>query len=97
MSQITVPGDELEEASQALARMLTFVESGRDSDRFGGDITEMFGPGRVADAARGFDRRWDDGRFQLTRQTKDIRDSIDQILEGFARVDQDSASALDAQ
>ncbi|WP_033341142.1 hypothetical protein [Catenuloplanes japonicus] len=93
MAEIVVPGAALEDASTALSEMLTFV----DSDRIPGDIEAAFGSDVVGDAARDFDRRWGDGRFQLKRQGEDIRESIEQIRTAFQQIDEDAVASLEAR
>ncbi|MDP9792708.1 hypothetical protein J2S43_001220 [Catenuloplanes nepalensis] len=93
MAEIVVPGTALEEASAALSEMLTFV----DSDRIPGDILTAFGSDAIGEAARDFDGRWGDGRFQLKRQGEDIRESIEQIRSGFQKIDDDAAASLEAK
>lgn len=90
MVDIRIPGEELEAAHAAMGDVISFV----DSERIPGDLESMLGPGLLADAARRFDSRWGDGRFQLKKQCTEIRKAIDQVLQGFGETDESSAAAL---
>lgn len=47
------------------------------------------------DAGDNFDRKWNDGRTQLKRNSKDLRDACEAIVKAFADADNQQASALD--
>jgi len=91
MADISIPGTELEAAHAAMVRVVSFI----DSERIPGDLDSMLGPGPLAGAARQFDSRWGDGRFQLKKQCTEIRKAIDQVLQGFGETDANSAAALE--
>lgn len=91
MADISIPGEELAAAHAAMGDVITFI----DSERIPGDLETMLGPGLLADAARSFDSRWDDGRFQLKKQCIEIRKAIDQVQQGFNDTDASSSAALE--
>ncbi|WP_055526242.1 hypothetical protein [Streptomyces graminilatus] len=89
MARIEIPGTELEE----VRRTLGFVMDNIDIDSADIDFDRALGRPLV-DAARNFENRWSDGRIQIQRQAKVIRDGADDMVQQFTRTDNDAAANL---
>lgn len=90
MSDIFVPGDALDEVSRSLALVLDNI----DTTAGGVDLNAVLGYPLI-DAANNFEGRWADGRTQLKRQCKEIRDAVDQIRTVMQDTDDKAAASLD--
>ena len=88
---VNIPGDELKQAQE----MLTFVHDFIDIGHHTFDFDAAFGRGRLRGSAQHFEDKWEDGRFQLKRQIKGIRDAVGSILDSFEKTDQDAVQNLD--
>ncbi|QIQ06459.1 hypothetical protein [Streptomyces liangshanensis] len=89
MADIFIPGDELDDARQALSFVLDHIDI--QANEF--DFPAMFGPG-LRNAAQNFDDKWNDGRERLQKQVKEIKKAMDSIADEFAKTDNDAASNL---
>ncbi|MEU4172817.1 hypothetical protein AB0F46_38785 [Streptomyces sp. NPDC026665] len=90
-TDINIPGDELREAQN----MLGFVHDLIDIDRHTFDFDAAFGRDLSRGAARHFEKKWDDGKKQLKRQVKGVREAIGSILDSFEQTDRDAVANLD--
>ncbi|MFF3752467.1 hypothetical protein ACFYYH_18735 [Streptomyces sp. NPDC002018] len=90
MADIFVPGDELDDARQALG----FVQDHIDIGHHTFDFDKAFGPELSRGSAQNFENKWDDGKKQLIKQVKGIKEAMDQIMDSFTKTDQDAASNL---
>ncbi|MCM4078626.1 hypothetical protein [Paractinoplanes hotanensis] len=86
---IVVPGDDLQQAADAMRRVLQHINLKPSR----ADFTRVVGP-PVRDAADHFDDRWDAGRKQLRQECDDIVEAIDMILNAFTSVDNQSGDSL---
>ncbi|MEQ8148281.1 hypothetical protein [Streptomyces sp. OP7] len=90
-TDVNIPGDELREAQD----MLGVVHDTIDITSSNVDFDAVFGPELSRGSAQNFEKRWEDGKFQLRRQVEGIRDAIGSILDAFEKTDQDAAARLD--
>jgi hypothetical protein len=90
-SDVNIPGDELKEAQD----MLGFVSDNIDIDRNKFDFEATFGHELAKGSSGNFEKKWSDGKVQLKKEVKGIRDAIGNILDSFEKTDQDAASNLD--
>ncbi|SDT54736.1 hypothetical protein [Actinoplanes derwentensis] len=88
---VNIPGDELREAREMLTFVHDFIDIGRNTF----DFDAAFGRDELRGAAQNFEKRWDDGRFQVKRQVVGIRDAIGNILDSFEKTDRDAVQNLD--
>lgn len=91
MADIVIPGEDLQDAADAMRRVLVNINLKRSS----ADFTRVVGP-PVRDAAENFEDRWDSGRKQLRQECDDILETIDMILESFAKIDNNLTSGFGA-
>ncbi|WP_427924611.1 hypothetical protein [Streptomyces sp. cg40] len=90
-SQIVIPGDELEEARSTLGFVHDFIDIGHHTF----DFDAMFGRELSRGSAQNFENKWEDGKNQLKKQVKDVQDAIGNVLDSFAKTDQDAVANLD--
>ncbi|WP_101948713.1 hypothetical protein [Mycobacterium sp. 3519A] len=90
-SEVNIPGNELKEAQD----MLGFVSDNIDIDRNTFDFDGAFGRELSRGSAGNFEKKWNDGKTQLKKEVKGIRDAIGNILDSFEKTDADAASNLD--
>jgi hypothetical protein len=86
VSEIYIPGEELQSAGDMLGRVLALIDAGgRPADLAGalGNASD------VLDAAQSFDDRWSDGRYQMSKEGTDIKDKITEVLDAFQSTDDD--------
>jgi hypothetical protein len=88
-SHVRVPGAELEELGELLARVARFVD---DETRFDA-LHEAVGP-PLRDAAENFESRWEDGRYQLRKQCGELAEIVTTILDTFEQTDTKVAEPL---
>ncbi|MGV9311639.1 hypothetical protein ACWDR0_05535 [Streptomyces sp. NPDC003691] len=88
MAEIDVPGTEVEQMGQLLGRVMELVDT-----RSAGFDAVAVGPPLAAAGAR-FDEAWDDGRFQLKRECKGLKEGCEAIVKGFADADKEMAASL---
>ncbi|OJF13490.1 hypothetical protein [Couchioplanes caeruleus] len=91
-ADVNIPGDELKEAQDMLAFVHDFIDIGHHTF----DFDAAFGPELSRGSAQNFENKWEDGKHQLQRQVKELRDAIGSILDSFDKTDQDAAKSLDA-
>lgn len=90
MTDIFVPGDELDQARAGLA----FVEDNIDIGHHTFDFDKAFGPELSRGSAQNFENKWNDGKNQLKKQVKGIREAMDSISDAFNKTDSDAVSNL---
>ncbi|MEV5819720.1 hypothetical protein ACFYMB_27330 [Micromonospora haikouensis] len=88
-SDIVVPGEDLQQAAEAMRRVLQTINVKRSS----ADFNRVVGS-PVRDAAENFEDRWDAGRKQLREECDDIVQAIDMILDAFTAVDEQGGNSL---
>jgi hypothetical protein len=88
-SDVVVPGEDLERASERLSRMLQHI----DTTRGPADLGSVVG-GPVSDAADHFEGRWSDGRTQLHREGEKIREAIQKVMDAFVDTDNQAGDSL---
>lgn len=88
-SDIVVPGEDLERASEGIGRMLQHI----DTTRGPADLRSVVGD-PVSDAADHFESRWSDGRAQLHREGKEIREAIQKVIDAFVDTDNQAGDSL---
>ncbi|MEU4245464.1 hypothetical protein [Actinoplanes sp. NPDC026619] len=86
---IVVPGEDLQQASDSMRRVLQHINVKRSSADFGRVVGSP-----VRGAAEHFDDRWDAGRKQLRQECDDIVEAIDMILNAFTSVDNQTGDSL---
>ncbi|MFQ6144463.1 hypothetical protein ACLMNJ_15510 [Streptomyces seoulensis] len=92
-SDISIPGEELQQVRDLLSRVHDHIDTGRDSF----DFDRALGP-RSSDhrAAQHFESKWNDGKHQLQKQIQSVGDAVGNILDSFQKADQDAAANLDS-
>lgn len=88
-SDIVIPGEDLQQAADAMRRVLQTINVKRSS----ADFNRVVGS-PVRGAAENFEDRWDAGRKQLRTECDDIVQAIDMILDAFTSVDNQSGNSL---
>ncbi|MFJ9627223.1 hypothetical protein ACIRU8_05900 [Streptomyces sp. NPDC101175] len=88
MAEIDMPGDEVERLGQLLGRVMDLIET-RST---GFNANDVGAP--LVDAGSNFDKKWGDGRFQLKRNSKDLKDACEAIVKAFADADEKMGSQL---
>lgn len=88
-SDIVIPGEDLQEAAEAMRQVLRTINVKRST----ADFNRTVGP-PVREAAENFEDRWDAGRKQLRNECDDIIEAIDLILDTFTKVDEQSGASL---
>ncbi|TQJ47349.1 hypothetical protein OHU34_36550 [Streptomyces sp. NBC_00080] len=91
MADIFIPGTELDEVRRSLGTVMDNIDTGNA----GIDFERALGSPLV-DAARNFENRWVDGRTQVRREAKGIRDAAEDINDQFTQTDNDAAANLGA-
>ncbi|MFF3560465.1 hypothetical protein ACFYXS_10580 [Streptomyces sp. NPDC002574] len=91
MAEIQIPGDELEDLSGLLGRVMELI----DTKPTGFDETAVGAP--LASSGGHFESAWSDGRTQLKRQGNQLKDACDQIVKAFTDYDNQSADSLTAK
>ncbi|WP_405719336.1 hypothetical protein OG607_05050 [Streptomyces sp. NBC_01537] len=87
--EVDIPGDEVKSLGSLLGQVLDHID---DSHNIAFD-EQTVGQPMVA-AARNFDRRWSDGRKNLTRQCKQLKEACDAIMKAFEDTDKQSTDTL---
>ena len=88
-SDVYIPGDELTELSSLLGGVLNLI----DTDRGAVATPEVVG-WPMTRAAANFDDKWGDGRYQLRKESKALKEAADQILQAFGDADNQAADSL---
>jgi hypothetical protein len=93
MTEINIPGDELQAASSNMQQVLQLFGNTNTS---GLDLTGALGASDtlVTDAAENFNSRWNTGQSQLQSDGQKIIDAINQIISTFTDTDNSLAANL---
>jgi hypothetical protein len=89
-SDIHIPVSELDESKDTLGFVHDFIDIGHHTF----DFDAAFGPELSRGSAQNFENRWEDGKQRLQKQVAGIRDAIGDILDTFAKTDQDAVAHL---
>ncbi|MFJ8111287.1 hypothetical protein [Streptomyces sp. NPDC096132] len=89
MAEIDMPGDEVERLGALLRRVMDIIDT-----RPSGFDAAAVGP-PLARSGGNFDKKWGDGRTQVKRNSKDLRDACEAIVKAFADADTQLAESLD--
>ncbi|MEU9317363.1 hypothetical protein [Streptomyces sp. NPDC048295] len=88
MAEIEMPGDEVQRLGELLGRVVDLIDT-RPSGYNPADV----GPPLVRPGTN-FDDAWKDGRVQVKRNSKDLKEGCDAIVKAFAEFDTKMGSAL---
>lgn len=88
---IVIPGDELREAQNMLGFVHDYIDIGHHTF----DFDAAFGRELSKGSAQNFENKWEDGKNQLKKQIKGVKDAIGSILDSFEKTDQDAVAHLD--
>ncbi|MER5176958.1 hypothetical protein ABT009_01015 [Streptomyces sp. NPDC002896] len=88
MAEIEMPGDEVERLGTLLRRVMELI----DTKPAGFNAADV-GPPLVRSGSN-FDKKWNDGRTQVKRNSKDLKDACEAIVKAFADADNQQAQAL---
>ncbi|MFJ6655858.1 hypothetical protein ACIQNG_05755 [Streptomyces sp. NPDC091377] len=88
MAEIFVPGDEVARVGVLLGRVMDLV----DTQNSGFDARAVGAP--LVDAGMEFDRAWDDGRVQLKKNCRNLKDGCEAVVKSFADLDAEMGAAL---
>ncbi|MEU6357820.1 hypothetical protein ABZ896_52480 [Streptomyces sp. NPDC047072] len=88
MTQINMPGEEVERLGVLLRRVIELI----DTQASGFSPADVGLP--LVRSGGEFDDRWNDGRFQLKRDSKDLKDACEAIVKAFADADQEMGRSL---
>ncbi|MET9921959.1 hypothetical protein ABZZ04_33550 [Streptomyces sp. NPDC006435] len=88
MAEIEMPGDEVQRLGELLGRVVELIDT-RPSGYNPADV----GPPLVRPGTD-FDEAWKDGRVQVKRNSKDLKDGCDAIVKAFAEFDTGMGSSL---
>ncbi|MEL5955760.1 hypothetical protein AADR41_13485 [Streptomyces sp. CLV115] len=88
MAEIEMPGDEVQRLGELLGRVVDLIDT-----RPSGYDPEDVGPPLVRPGTN-FDDAWKDGRVQVKRNSKDLKDGCAAIVKAFAEFDTEMGSSL---
>ncbi|MFJ1882428.1 MULTISPECIES: hypothetical protein [unclassified Streptomyces] len=88
MAEIEMPGDEVQRLGELLGRVMDLIDT-----RPSGYDPEDVGPPLVRPGTN-FDDAWKDGRVQLKRNSKDLKDACAAIVKAFEEFDTKMGSSL---
>src|SRR5262249_3884214 len=93
MTEINIPGDELQDASNNLQEVLQLFGNTSTS---GLDLTDALGASDtlVTGAAENFNSEWNTGQSQIQSDGQTIIDAINQIISTFTDTDNNLADSL---
>jgi hypothetical protein len=93
MTEIYIPGDELEAASDNLQEVLNLFGNTNTS---GLDLTDALGASDtlVTPAAENFNSEWNTGQSQIQSDGQTIINAINQIISTFTETDNNLANSL---
>ncbi|WP_433119404.1 hypothetical protein [Micromonospora sp. CA-246542] len=94
MSEILVPGAELERVHELLRRTKELMDSA--SVRSMGAVVDTLGQRGLEDAARNFEKRWGDGRHVVGKDLGGVRDAAKAVADAFRETDTQTVNALTA-
>ena len=93
MTEINIPGDELQQASSNMQQVLQLFGN---TNTAGLDLTSALGASDtlVTGTAQDFNSRWNTGQSQLQGDGQKIIDAINQIINAFTETDNNLAASL---
>jgi hypothetical protein len=93
MTEINIPGDELQDASDNLQEVLQLFGNTNTS---GLDLTDALGASDtlVTGAAENFNSEWNTGQSQIQSDGQTIINAINQIISTFTETDNNLADSL---
>ena len=93
MTEINIPGDELQDASSNMQQVLQLFGNTNTSAL---DMTDALGASDtlVTGTAQDFNSRWNTGQSQLQSDGQTIIDAINQIISTFTDTDNNLADSL---
>ena len=93
MTEINIPGDELQAASSNMQQVLQLFGNTSTSAL---DLTSALGASDtlVTGAAQNFESRWNTGQSQLQSDGQKITDAINKIISTFTETDNNLAANL---
>jgi hypothetical protein len=107
MGDTYIPGDELEQIAQLLPRIKQLLSWADEADQqagaesiFGIGIPSddtVFGDSALSASVGTFHARWSDGHYQLSKETQNLTDIANNILDRFQKTDRELADALDGK
>lgn len=83
-----MPGDEVQRLGELLGRVMNLIDT-----RPSGYNPEDVGPPLVRPGTN-FDEQWRDGRVQVKRNSKDLKDACESIVKAFDDFDTKMGSSL---
>ncbi|GAB3206729.1 hypothetical protein ACQEU5_10015 [Marinactinospora thermotolerans] len=92
---VYIPIDDLEELKSHLTRIHEAFTEADDKEPAGG--FDNIGPGVFQNAADHFHSEWDDGRYQLARNIKGVKEGITTILDSFEQLEDDLGAQLETE
>lgn len=94
MTDIRIPGDDIEAARDNMRQVIDLFDSSSTS---AANLSAALGGDKlVLGAAQDFDKRWSDGRTQLKNEGKSIIDALTKVLDTFTDTDNQIGSQLTA-
>ncbi|MGW2180227.1 hypothetical protein ACWCXX_19365 [Streptomyces sp. NPDC001732] len=88
MAEIEMPGDEVERLGELLRRVMDLIDTGPT-----GFNAQDVGPPLVR-SGTDFDDEWKDGRVQVKRNSKDLKDACEAIVKAFDDFDRQMGASL---
>ena len=71
------------------------IKEFEDADDFSDDVAEATGHDDLGDHVRDFAHKWNDKRKKMTENVKTLRSYIESVTDGFTKVDEELAKALE--
>lgn len=93
MTEINIPGDELQTASNNMQQVLQLFDNSSTSVP-NLEIALGISDTLVSKTAKNFDSRWNDGRSQLKDEGQKIIDAMNKIISTFTDTDNNLAANL---
>ena len=85
MTDIKIPGDDIESARDNMRQVLALFDSSNTAQA---NIAAAVGNDKlVTGAAKDFDKRWKDGRKQLKDEGQSIIDALSKVIDTFTDTD----------
>ena len=95
MAEILIPGDELEQLGRLLGGVREAVGNFGDlPSLLDGDPADSLGDPRLLRSVGEFHGRWDDGHYQLRKETETLDKTSSDILKAFRDTDEELGKAL---
>ncbi|MFJ2770615.1 hypothetical protein [Streptomyces sp. NPDC087300] len=88
MAEIEMPGDEVERLGALLRQVMDLI----DTKPTGFSAADVGPP--LESSGTNFDDEWKDGRVQVKRNSKELRDACESIVKAFADFDDQMGASL---